>query len=274
MPSLPITQTESFPNASSPTPIGEVLVAATIHRSRGIWPTMRPFPSFALVYMVEGKGRYRDERQPERTIEPGTALLILPGFRHSYGPAPDGGWSEIYLTFQGAIFDLWRETGLLTPEQLVFELQPLGYWFERIHGITRLEGLGQISALQLLLADMLGHQRSRLTSPDETRFIGEAKVRLQTDFGAAIDYPALARQLGVSYETFRKRFSAVTGTSPHQYRLRAIIQEAVRLLHQRPHTNAELADQLGFCNEFYFSRQFKEHTGLTPRQFREHLRAG
>jgi len=269
---LPITRTQSFPNESPPTPLGQVLVTATIHRSRGIWPTMRAFPSFALVYMTEGKGRYRDEHQPEREVEPGSALLILPGFRHSYGPVPDGSWSEIYLTFQGAVFELWRSAGVLSQEDLVFELQPVTFWFERIHAVTQHEGLAQIVALQGLLAEMLQHRQRQLTSPDESRFVEEARGLLQAQFGEPVDYRALALRLGVSYETFRKGFTAVVGTSPHQYRLRAVIQEAVRLLHQEPVlTNAELADQLGFCNEFYFSRQFKEHTGLTPRQFREHL---
>jgi len=36
-------------------------------------------------------------------------------------------------------------------------------------------------------------------------------------------------------------------------------------------TDRQIAERLGFCDEFYFSRRFKQLTGRSPRQFREEL---
>jgi AraC-like DNA-binding protein len=40
------------------------------------------------------------------------------------------------------------------------------------------------------------------------------------------------------------------------------------LLSQSALTISEVADRLGYRDVFFFSRQFKQHNGLSPRQFR------
>ena len=47
-----------------------------------------------------------------------------------------------------------------------------------------------------------------------------------------------------------------------------VIEHACRLVHEERLTNREIADQLGFSDEFHFSHRFKQVTGRSPAQFR------
>lgn len=48
-----------------------------------------------------------------------------------------------------------------------------------------------------------------------------------------------------------------------------VILEAKVRLKQTPHNISEIAEQLGFENLSYFSRVFKKHTGMTPKDYRQ-----
>ena len=80
---------------------------------------------------------------------------------------------------------------------------------------------------------------------------------------------AIARKLGLSYETFRKDFARHTGQPPARYRLHRLIDQARALITERHLSNKQLAETLGFYDEFHFSRHFRQVTGQSPREFRQ-----
>ncbi|MFK7911725.1 MAG: helix-turn-helix domain-containing protein [Akkermansiaceae bacterium] len=72
----------------------------------------------------------------------------------------------------------------------------------------------------------------------------------------------------LSVSQFRLSFTKVYKMSPQKFILKLRIQIACR---QLSHTDIEissLAQDCGFCDQSYFSRQFKSHIGLTPLQYR------
>jgi AraC-like DNA-binding protein len=89
--------------------------------------------------------------------------------------------------------------------------------------------------------------------------------------GERFDVEAVARKLGMSYAGFRKRFVRLGGVSPAKFQMQSVIERACELIHRRGPTNRELAGRLGFCDEFHFSRRFKQIVGLSPREFRQQI---
>ena len=61
------------------------------------------------------------------------------------------------------------------------------------------------------------------------------------------------------------------GIPPVQYILQQRIDQAKRLLADESLYVYEVANQLGYKDSFYFSRQFKKNTGLSPQAYRIHL---
>ena len=79
----------------------------------------------------------------------------------------------------------------------------------------------------------------------------------------------LADKCGIGRDSFSRNFIRKYGISPKQFLNRCILQRAYSLLATENIKNYEVAQKLKFTNEFYFSRFFKKHTGMTPSQFRK-----
>jgi AraC family transcriptional regulator, arabinose operon regulatory protein len=77
-------------------------------------------------------------------------------------------------------------------------------------------------------------------------------------------FAQVAKDLGVSYQTFRKRFRTRFGLSPHKYRIRHLMQRATVLLTEERLSVKETAARVGFSDPYHFSRTFREVTGRSP----------
>ena len=70
---------------------------------------------------------------------------------------------------------------------------------------------------------------------------------------------------------FRRLFRAVYRTTPNAYLLNLRLENAKYMLHSPTATVAEIARSVGFRDVNYFTRFFKNHTGLTPLKYRRTL---
>jgi AraC-like DNA-binding protein len=79
----------------------------------------------------------------------------------------------------------------------------------------------------------------------------------------------LAEMAGLSPGHFTRVFKNTFGTSPIDWLRRERISQAKRRLVGSQNPIKEIAEQVGYPDRFFFSKDFKKHTGLSPRQFRE-----
>ena len=85
---------------------------------------------------------------------------------------------------------------------------------------------------------------------------------------------ALAKLAGMSPTHFARIFKATFGTSPIDWLRRERISQAKRRLAETAASIKEIAEQTGYRDRYFFSKDFKQHTGLTPREFRQRETAG
>lgn len=77
-----------------------------------------------------------------------------------------------------------------------------------------------------------------------------------------------ASELRMSVGTFSKKVRNQYGKSPSKLIREYIVLEAKKLLHMTYKPIKEIAADLCFTDEFYFSRYFKKEVGVSPRKYR------
>jgi len=230
---------------------------------------------FAIVYIVDGTGQYADATGIQKKLGPGDLMVLFPDIAHLYNPA-SGGWVTSYLCFGGPVFDLWRSQGLLDPRKPIQHAEPVTEWNRRIESVldpTRQPGFApsmlEICRLQRLLAEIITGAGRAAGQRGEVQWLRRACDLIEASLAGPADWKPVARQMGLSTESFRKRFVRLAGQPPARYRMERLIDRARELMRNPLLKDRQIAEALGFCDEFYFSRRFKSITGQTPRQFRK-----
>lgn len=263
-------------------PLGRLTLAASIEGGRGIVPAqpLRIYGSYALVYITRGRGRYRDANGTAQAIEAGDLIMVFPELAHTYGPRPGETWSELYLVFDGPVFEAWRSIGMLSSRRPVYRLLPIDNWVERFRWVIGQETIDtvdakalQICRLLTLLTEIATRHEAVARPIDEHHWATKACALLGEDLNADRSMEEFARKVGMSGQSFRKRFKEELGVSPARYRANRRIETACDLLQYTGMTNAQIAESVGFSDEYHFSKRFKGLRGESPREFRRrHLR--
>lgn len=258
------------------TPLGRILGAGFLHE-RTVYLPWRVLGSYALVYVLHGSGQYQDASGCRAEVSAGSLLLLFPELAHRYGPVGSGRWAEFHVIFEGKTFDLWREAGLLDSRRPVWTLRPEGTWLSRFSAIAEPLETGSesgsllaVSRLLSVLTEAAALHAAPAPSP-AVAWLMEAKTLLAADLSRERTAAEVAARLGLSYETFRKTFEHHAGVSPARYRAHERLQAAQVLLAQTAMTSRQIADSLGFPDEFYFSRRFRRLFGLSPRGYRRQI---
>lgn len=88
----------------------------------------------------------------------------------------------------------------------------------------------------------------------------------------SVNLDEISFRLGFSKSYIKSQFKKITGKSIIQYFIEMKIEKAKKLLSQNEYTVSEIADMLGFASIFYFSRQFKLHTDMSPTEYLNSIR--
>lgn len=98
--------------------------------------------------------------------------------------------------------------------------------------------------------------------------IEQAVRSIKARFPLAAGNAILAREAHMNVNAFTRHFRLATGYAPHQYLLRLRIEKATQLLQHSTTSLETIAEQVGFCDRFHFSRIFKQQVKISPSAFR------
>lgn len=232
----------------------------------------RRMDAYALVYLTAGGGFFRDPAG-ERDVAAGDLLLLFPDLVHGYGPRSGGTWSERFLVFHGPVFAQLETDGILDRRQGVWHLGGDPLWreaFDDLAGRFHAPAIDQawcVARIHLLIVEA-----ARRAAHRDGDFIAAASAALAEDEACLRPLAAIAADFGLSEQVFRKRFAERVGIPPARWRQRRRIERAKHLLLTGDDPLATIADRLGWCDQFFFARQFKQATGQAPGAFRRAFR--
>lgn len=73
----------------------------------------------------------------------------------------------------------------------------------------------------------------------------------------------------MSVSGLEKLFKRKFRMTPGEYRQNCRVEQAKYLLKHTENSLKEIAYQLGYCNPYYFSSEFRRMTGFSPSSFRK-----
>lgn len=96
----------------------------------------------------------------------------------------------------------------------------------------------------------------------------KASMFMRENTGTFIEIEELAKRAGYSLDHFTRIFKTIFGVSPQEYLIDIRIKKAEQLLSATDLNISQIASDLGYCDKYFFSKQFKKRTGLSPKEFR------
>lgn len=187
---------------------------------------------------------------------------------------------------------LFRANWIASGSPGFFE-KPTGFVDDRIHRLSRDLVTGMLAEplpsadKEALLSELMIAVISRFTpwrqpvqeflgrerrSPPDRR-IRKAIALMRADPAASPSIEMLARHAGLSRAHFFRLFEQATSITPHVFLNVLKVERAVNAVAATEGSLAAIGDALGFQSPAQFSRFFRDHVSVSPREFRTVLQA-
>ena len=238
-------------------------------KNGSVWNVLhRPRPAQAIIYAAGCSIDYTLDDGARVKVERGEALYIPRGLKYKATFSDVTlGRSTVLINFDleasGENFNL-AETPTLLPQTCVEELEVL-YSRMSVSEVSSLEVRGRLLfLLSLWQADALRKNAKR-----GKRYSAVSRAVEMIERSENYNFPvrALAAACHLSESLFRKRFRECFGISPKDYCLNLRIEKAKRLMSFEGMSVNATCELLDFSSPSYFSRLFKEKTGVSPKKF-------
>lgn len=244
--------------------------------------TSRPLgrPDYQLLYINKGKVRFhisgREASGREaKELDAGHMVLYRPGEPQHYSYELKDHPEVYWLHFSGSEADAFLAQSSFASAsclytgcshdfvslflQIILELQQKRVFADLILP-TLLQQL--FFTIHRSLAENKRPEKNRLPE------VEHAVSYFRLHFSEEISIQAYAQASNVSTCWFIRCFKKQMGMTPLQYITSLRIQKACELLETTSYTIQEIGELTGYENPLYFSRIFKEKTGLAPREYR------
>lgn len=274
------TTTNPIEQPITPAPPPGILVADRFAQPYG-YSVSRPHGThdWLITCTVAGAGCYRLAGQTFR-CGAGDVLILEPGTVHDYATASTNEpwrfyWSHFWPREQWTawlqIQEVVRGLRMISLEDELVQRRLSACWERLIadsHGVTSWQRALALNALEEILI-LLAQQEARASISAYDSRVESVLQHLNQHFHEPVTVEALAATVALSPSRLAHLFKAQVGRSIVATLLDIRLRQAARLLLFTSLTVDEVAQQVGFQSNFYFSRRFKQHYGLSPSAYRE-----
>lgn len=230
--------------------------------------------TFVFEYVRKGRGFLRIG-QEEFTPEGGDLYLVPAHSDHAYGSSADNPWEKLWFNVSGPLVQ-----NLLTAYDLngvyLVRHYPGEALFQEGLEIGRRREVSGHADIALVIHRILAAAaacRAELPAGGRKSDSGNAMKRyLDEHLAEPVKLDDLCRLIKKSPAQVLRIFRRDWNATPYDYLLEQRLQMARQYLENTAKTHKEIADELGFGDEYYFSSLFRRKIGISPRFYRQRFR--
>lgn len=226
--------------------------------------------NYAASYVLEGKAWIRRPAAGVRfEVEPGTLFFFSHENNRQFVVEAEEGFYEASVCFDGWTGQFFEETecwvGDLTHTHVGLQPELVQAYLDvfRVLPDTNIAAREAMHRCCGFLSTMLDYVKG---GDGRLAFAERARILLSNNCTPQYTVQHACREMGMSYDTFRKKFTRKVGMSPMAYQLQVRMDRARLLLNSL--SVKETAAQLGYSDQYLFSRQFKKAMGVSPGRYR------
>ena len=230
---------------------------------------MRKFPYFVLTHLIDGDGAYASKDLGKWVdMKAGWGVIATPFDYHIYG-GKNKSFIEDSISFDGRLAHVLFEAGIIK-NGLIY----IGKERRLLPTINKLRK-GTVSALleanvmlQNLLFKLNREQASR-QSPVSNRKIVCLLQRIQDNPSKWWTVSEMAEYCNISENYLRTLFHKHTGLAPKEYIDNLKMNRAIEMLNNPQMKIYEIAESLGYMDNYHFIRRFTKIIGQSPGKYRK-----
>ncbi len=214
-------------------------------------PAVRDY--WLIHYVTKGHGFFTIGGK-NHEIAPGMLFIIPPYTEIVYFGDENDPWDYIWVGF--------RLDGDVPAflHNAVCSCPAAGRIFEKMKGCN-----GAVFPLSACILELFSIFEE--DTPKEKDYVSQAVACMEAEYAQELSVSQLARRLGLDRSYFSDLFKKRMGMAPGQYLIRLRMEKAAELMTLRGYTPTLAAQSCGYPDFPQFSKRFKSHFGVSPRQY-------
>ena len=233
-----------------------------------------------LIYCTEGKG-WVSINGTKHEVSQGEFFIIEANTPHSYGASIENPWSIYWVHFTGTKRHLFqtiynkvlhidqapearKEERLKMFEEIFLNLE-MGYSIDNLEYVS-------LCLWHFIASFRFIAQYRAINKNPKSDVIQTAINYMRENLQKKVTLEDLASYVGYSPSHFGQLFKEKTGQSPLNYLCQLKIQRACQMLDFTDMKIKEITEELGFYDQYHFSKTFLKQVGETPTQYKKRVK--
>ena len=224
---------------------------------------------YYLIYVIKGQLSINIDDNVYFATK-GSAVIFPPKYKYKYRGSPPAYYLFAHFTGSYAT-DFLNECGFDNLPCIIetdFSIELQNKFNLMIDTFLRNEQLSIQKCACLLQEILLDIRINTLDKTNDSPIKASLKY-IHSFFTSKIDIPYLANIEGLSNSRYIAVFNQQTGKSPNRYIVDLRIQFAKKLLDNTNLSVRQISENVGYNDQYFFSRLFKRHVGIPPKEYRK-----
>ena len=236
---------------------------------------------YKLFFAIEHDG-YLQINNQIHPVKAGTGFIVPPNTVTVYQPKAEDQWRYFWITFDGLqVEPLLRRAGI-SINNPIFQINKSSDFQETFSQLFHsyensatmdLKALSAFYSMLSMIIEENGVKENPAAPVDQKdMYVNEAIAFIRTNYFRPIQIHEIAEHVNIDRKYLYKLFKDKTTHSPKQYLLDIRLNRADELLINTAMSVLEVANSVGYTDQFLFSKTYRRKKGCSPSEYRkQHL---
>lgn len=226
---------------------------------------------YYFLYVCEGNLDVYTLNGSKKSLSAGGFVIFPPNLEYKYSHSENRRLHYVWIHFTGRdVTDILEEFKIqLSPElNTISAIAEMSGRFQSFFDSCARQTVFRDSELAISFNSILLTIAKNTSESDCRSTLKKSISHIHSGYGGDITVPTLAKLENLSVSRYNTVFKELTGITPMQYVMKIRINAAKELLVGTDLPIKDVGLHVGYADSHFFSRIFRQNTGMTPGEYR------